>query len=122
PDGPAADARGRRWRLDGELGALAGRAENGRFVSDEYPDALARAWSALTCPSAGDVLLSAAPGFEFIDWGGVDHVGGGSHGSLHREDSLGPLAWWGCGPDERDAQPGWSLEDVLPMVLAHFRA
>ena len=25
----------------------------------------------------------AAPGYEFPDWGGVDHVGGGSHGSLH---------------------------------------
>jgi hypothetical protein len=122
PDGPAADRRGRRWRVDGELAALAGRAEDGRFVSDEYPDALARAWAALACPSAGDVLLSAAPGFEFIDWGGVDHVGAGSHGSLHRDDSLGPLAWAGCGPDDRGAQAEWTLQDVLPMVLSHFRA
>jgi hypothetical protein len=122
PDGPAADSRGRRWRVDGELGALAGRAEGGQFVSDEYPDALARAWSALTCPNAGDVLMSAAPGYEFIDWGGVDHVGAGSHGSLHRDDSLGPLAWWGCGPEDPGGRPAWGLEDVLPMVLSHFRA
>jgi hypothetical protein len=122
PDGPAADARGRRWQVDGELAALAGRAEGGQFVSDEYPDALARAWSALTCPNAGDVLMSAAPGYEFIDWGGVDHVGAGSHGSLHRDDSLGPLAWWGCGPEDPGARPAWGLEDVLPMVLSHFRA
>jgi hypothetical protein len=120
PGGPAADTRGRSWRLDGQLDVLAGRAEHGRFLSDEYPDALARAWSALTCPTSGDVLLSAAPGFEFIDWGGVDHVGGGSHGSLHRDDSLGPLAWWGCGPPDRDDRAQWTLQDVLPMVLSHF--
>src|SRR5205085_3976097 len=95
PGGPAADARGRRWRVEGQLETLAGRAEGGVFRSDEYPDALARAWSALTCPNSGEVLLSAAPGYEFVDWGGADHVGAGSHGSLHRDDSLGPLAWWG---------------------------
>ena len=55
-------------------------------------------WSALQCQTAGNVLLSAAPGYEFVDWGGADHVGGGSHGSLHRSDSLGVLLWCGTGP------------------------
>ena len=45
----------------------------------------------LTCPTSGEVLLSAAPGYEFIDWGRQAHVGGGSHGSLHACDSLGAL-------------------------------
>ncbi len=76
--------------------------QDGRFLCTEYPDALARVWSALNCPTAGDVLLSAAPGYEFVDWGGADHVGGGSHGSLHRSDSLGALMWCGTGPDSRD--------------------
>lgn len=120
PGGRAADARGERWTLEGQLGALEGRAAKGVFASDAYPDALARAWSALTCPTAGDVLVSAAPGFEFVDWGGTDHVGGGSHGSLHRGDSAGPLTWWGCGPPSRDAREQWTLRDVLPMVLDHF--
>ena len=71
--------------------------------SPDYPDALARVWSALRCENAGDVLLSAAPGYEFVDWGGADHVGGGSHGSLHRTDSLGALLWCGTGPGSRDA-------------------
>jgi type I phosphodiesterase/nucleotide pyrophosphatase len=120
PGGRAADARGERWTLDGQLGALSGAASKGVFASEDYPDALARAWSALTCPTAGDVLVSAAPGFEFVDWGGADHVGGGSHGSLHRGDSLGPLMWCGCGPEGRDARAQWTLRDVLPMVLDHF--
>ena len=63
-------------------------------------------WSALRCATAGDVLLSAAPGYEFVDWGGADHVGGGSHGSLHRSDSLGALLW--CGPGRTRAAPAIS--------------
>jgi hypothetical protein len=120
PGGQAADARGERWTLDGRLGVLEGTARQGTFASDAYPDALARIWAALTCPTAGDVLVSAAPGFEFVDWGGADHLGGGSHGSLHRGDSVGPLLWCGCGPESRDERAQWSLRDVLPMILDHF--
>jgi hypothetical protein len=89
-------------------------------TSIEYPWALARIWSALKCPTAGDLLLSAAPGYEFVDWGGADHVGGGSHGSLHRTDSLGALLWCGTGPDSRAAHGQWSLLDIEPMVRRHF--
>ena len=60
---------------------------------------LARLWSALTSPHAGDVLISAADGYECVDWGGVSHAGGGSHGALSREDSLAPLLFVGCGPE-----------------------
>jgi hypothetical protein len=90
------------------------------LMTRAYPDALARVWSALTTPTAGDVLLSAAPGYEFADWGGVAHVGGGSHGSLHASDSLGVLAWCGTGPDRRDARAEWSLRDITPMIARHF--
>jgi hypothetical protein len=120
PGGRAGDLRGGRWTLDGRLGVLEGSARNGTFVSEEYPDALGRMWSALACPNSGDVLLSAAPGHEFVDWGGADHMGGGSHGSLHREDSHGPLLWAGCGPGGRDARDQWTLRDVMPMALEHF--
>ena len=62
----------------------------------------------------------AAPGYEFADWGGVDHVGGGSHGSLHRVDSLGALAF--CGVDAPHDHGSWSIADVAPMVRGHFGA
>lgn len=120
PGGDLVDVRGRRWSVDGELAAIGARVEDGRLLTPDYPDALGRAWAALTCPTAGDVLLSAAPGYEFVDWGGVAHVGGGSHGSLHRCDSLAPLLWCGTGPDDRAARPQWSLRDVLPLVVEHF--
>jgi Type I phosphodiesterase / nucleotide pyrophosphatase len=118
--GELEDARGERWSVAGDLGALRAEIQDGRFLSTEYPDALARIWSALRCPTAGDVLLSAAPAYEFVDWGGADHVGGGSHGSLHRSDSLGALLWCGIGPDSRRARDQWSLRDVAPMIRGHF--
>jgi Type I phosphodiesterase / nucleotide pyrophosphatase len=120
PGGELEDVRGGRWSVEGELAALGAEVADGRFTAPEYPDALARIWSALTCPTAGDVLLSAAPGYEFVDWGGADHVGGGSHGSLHRSDSLGALLWCGTGPSSRDVREQWSLRDVAPMVCEHF--
>jgi hypothetical protein len=120
PGGELEDPRGGRWSVEGELAALGLSAEDGRLHSLEYPDALGRIWSALKCPTSGDLLLSAAPGYEFVDWGGADHVGGGSHGSLHRSDSLGALLWCGTGPDRREAREQWSLADVVPLVREHF--
>ena len=120
PGGELEDERGQRWSVEGELRALEAQVRDGRFRSTEYPDALGRIWSALTCPTAGDVVLSASPGYEFVDWGGADHVGGGSHGSLHRSDSLGGLIWCGTGPSSAQKREQWSLLDVAPMVRDHF--
>jgi hypothetical protein len=118
--GELEDLRGYRWSVEGDLAALGAEIRDGLFVSPDYPDALARVWSALNCETAGDLLLSAEPGYEFVDWGGADHVGGGSHGSLHRSDSLGALLWCGTGPDSREDREQWSLCDVTPMVREHF--
>jgi hypothetical protein len=150
PGGPVHDARGGQWHLDGELAVLAARVRDGLLEAPHYPDALARVWPALLCPTSGDVLLSAAPGYEFLDWGGQAHVGGGSHGSLRAEDSLGALVMCGLAderaPSAHDGAPTsrapgqapsrpsgeapshasggaprqWSIRDVAPLVRAHF--
>jgi hypothetical protein len=121
PGDDVSDERGGSWSVTGDLAVLDARVEDGRFLSSAYPDALARVWAALTCETAGDVLLSAAPGWEFPDWGDVDHVGGGSHGSLHRSDSLGALVFSGVAPPPaRTQDDSWSIADVTPMTLAHF--
>ena len=87
---------------------------------EEYPDPLARVWSALRAPHAGDLIVSLALGYEAVDWGGVTHAGGGSHGALQRGDSLGPLLFVGCGPDTAAERRQWALRDVAPVVLEHF--
>jgi hypothetical protein len=120
PGGTLADLRGNHWSVEGDLGLLNLEQREGKLVSATYPDALGRVWSALRCRTSAEVLLSARPGYEFTDWGGDHHVGGGSHGSLHANDSLGALLWCGTGPDSADARPEWSLRDVVPMVREHF--
>jgi hypothetical protein len=115
--GELIDARGGSWSVDGDLDALGLDVADGRVRSNSYPDALGRLWSALESPTTGDVLLSAGGGYEFVDWGGVAHVGGGSHGSLHRGDSLGALVL--CGVDA-PAREQWSIADVTPAILDHF--
>jgi hypothetical protein len=120
PGGQLRDLRGNGWNLSGQPEALAADVTRGRFETDTYPDALARLWSALTSPHAGDVLISAADGFECVDWGGISHAGGGSHGSLGRGDSLSPALFVGCGPKEVAKQEQWALRDLAPIILDHF--
>ena len=117
PGDDLSDSRGRSWALRGDEAALELSTGGGTVESHTYPDALGRLWSALECPHSGDVLVSADLGFEFVDWGGAAHVGGGSHGSLHRDDSEGVLLLCGLDAPEREH---WSLGDVTPLVLEHF--
>ena len=100
PRGPRAAVRAGRAAARRAAAALDGRGRprdararraTARCVSATYPNALERLWQILGCVNAGDVVASAAPGYEFRDAGGASHLGGGSHGSLHAVDSLVPL-------------------------------
>jgi hypothetical protein len=113
------DARGRGWELDGDPAALSARIDAGRFLSDDYPDALGRLWAALANPNAGDILVSLAPGWECVDWGGADHVPGGSHGSLLATDSLGALLTVGL-DGKRPERLQWAISDVYDLIVGHF--
>ena len=83
---------------------------------DEMPDGPARAERALRNPNAGEVLVSAAPGYEFVDLAGRHHLGGGSHGSLDVSDSEVPMLTVGLGA------PPSSITGVKPLVVRHFRS
>ena len=120
PGDAVGDQRGGRWDVDGGLAVLDGQVQDGRLLTPAYPDALRRIWAALTCPTSGDVALSSGPAYEFLDWGGQGHVGGGSHGSLHASDSLGALIFCGVGPRRRDERELWAIADVAPIAEAHF--
>jgi hypothetical protein len=119
PGGDVRDPRGITWSVDGALAVLGGRVQDGLLLTPDYPDALSRLWSALSCPTSGEVLLSAAAGYEFVDWGRQAHVGGGSHGSLHASDSLGALILNGVElPQPEPVQ--WAIRDVASLVRGHF--
>jgi hypothetical protein len=81
---------------------------------DEVPDGRARAAAALRNPNAGEVLVSAAPGWEFLDLAGRHHLGGGSHGSLEPADSEVPMLTVGLDP------PPDSITGVKGLVAEHF--
>jgi hypothetical protein len=83
---------------------------------DAVPDGRARAEGALRNPNSGEVLISAAPGWEFDDLGGSSHLGGGSHGSLEAADSEVPMLSVGLGP------PPASITDIKGLITAHFEA
>jgi hypothetical protein len=100
------DARGNRWDVVGDRDLLDPAL---------YPNALERIEGILTCPAAGDVVVSAVLGDEFADAGGVHHAGGGSHGSLRAEDSLVPLIAAGFESGTGlGAQP--SITDLTPLA------
>jgi predicted AlkP superfamily pyrophosphatase or phosphodiesterase len=80
----------------------------------EYPDGGTRAWAAVNNPNAGELIVSAAPGWEFADLAGRHHAGGGSHGSLLTGDSEVPMLVVGL-----DVLPA-SIVEVMPAVLDHF--
>jgi hypothetical protein len=119
PGGELRDRRGAAWSLAGEPSVLGLRVEDGSVASDEYPLAFDRVWRALECSGMGDVLVSATPGRDFVDWGGAAHIGGGSHGSLGRGDSLGALIICGLETAPK-ASSQWVLGDITPLILEHF--
>lgn len=114
------DRTGRAWELRGDPAVVAAEREGDVIDSPEYPDPLARVWSALLNPNAGDLIVSLAEGYECVDWGGASHVQGGSHGSLRAGDSLGPLLFAGCGPRSAADRDQWTLRDVAPIIKDFF--
>jgi hypothetical protein len=81
----------------------------------DIPNGVERAAAALQNPNAGDVIVSAAPGYEFADLAGRHHAGGGSHGSLVEGDSEVPMLTIGV-----DTVPR-SIVDVAPAILRQLR-
>jgi len=106
------------FRREGDVAVARAGGDEVRFGPNDsildHPDAVHRVWSALANPNAGDLLVSAAEGWEFADIGGRAHAGGGSHGSLVAGDSLVPLLTVGV-----DARPA-RITEIAPAVLAHF--
>jgi predicted AlkP superfamily pyrophosphatase or phosphodiesterase len=91
------------------------RGDEDAALLDEYPLGRERVTAALQNPNAGEVLVSAADGWEFADLAGLHHAGGGSHGSLTTGDSEVPILGVGIDPPARTV-------DVKDAMLSALRA
>ncbi len=101
------------FREDGRLVVRRDGDEDDALL-DAVPDGRVRADAALRNPNAGEVLVSAAPGWEFVDLAGRHHRGGGSHGSLEAADSEVPMLTVGLG--EAPA----SITGIKGAIAGHF--
>jgi len=111
-----ADDYGARWRWQGDLAAVGARIEGDRVVSDDYPNPFERVAGGLRHPNAGQLWVTARPHVELQSPGAEVHVGGGSHGALHAEDSIVPLLIAGAGtPGAWEAPP--RTVDVAAVCL-----
>ena len=101
-------------RRDGDRLVARHDGADGDVSELDHPDGPARAAAALANPNAGELIVSAAAGWEFADLAGRHHSGGGSHGSLTTGDSEVPMLAVGL-----DVLPA-SIVEVMPAVLDHF--
>ena len=101
-------------RRDGDRFVARRDGADGDVSQLDHPDGPSRAAAALANPNAGELIVSAAAGWEFADLAGRHHSGGGSHGSLMTGDSEVPMLAVGL-----DVLPA-SIVEVMPAVLAHF--
>ncbi|MCC0564531.1 alkaline phosphatase family protein [Brevibacillus borstelensis] len=85
------DIYGQSWSFEGDLQVLDVKLDGDRLLFDEYPDAFSRLYGSLFSQSIPVIVLTAAQGYEFVSEAAPTHLGGGSHGSLHKRDSLVPL-------------------------------
>ncbi|MDY0943919.1 alkaline phosphatase family protein [Priestia megaterium] len=88
PQGEYIDNYGQSWYLEGNEKILDISIDNKKIDYGDYPDALTRLYSSFFSHDGEYIVVSAKPGYEFIGEGSPKHVGGASHGGLHKEDSL----------------------------------
>ena len=107
------------WSISGDRDLLGLESDDGVLTYSTYPDAFQRIDSALACVNTGDVLFSSRPGWEFHDIGGNAHSGG-SHGSLHVEDSTAPLLSIGLEGATTDGLGTVRLTDIAGLATSHL--
>ncbi|MCR9199901.1 MAG: alkaline phosphatase family protein [Planctomycetaceae bacterium] len=77
------------WDITGSPAAVDASIENGKLTYGDYPNALERIAGGF-CDQSASLWVTARPGHEFRV--AETHTStGGSHGSLHRLDSISPL-------------------------------
>lgn len=113
----ARDRYGCEWSWRGDLGAVSGQLSDDNILTfPDYPNAFERLVGGLDCPNSGHLWVTARPGYEFQLDHTTIHPGGGSHGSLHVQDSVSPLIMAGA-PAGVELPQYPRAVDVNPLCL-----
>lgn len=115
-NGPFVDDYMQDWWVEGDLGILDIKNSNNKLTFDNYPDAFNRIASAFDAYSGSDIMLTAKIGYEFGGDEAPIHPGFGSHGSMHKLDSVVPLII--SGSEYYLEKP--RIVDIVPFILNHF--
>lgn len=100
------------WEVSGENTALDLTIREGQIHYGKYPNPLERIIQCLDNSNAGDLVVTAKPGYLLEGEGASKSHGKGSHGSLSREDSAVPLII--SGTSARIEKP--RLIDIVPFI------
>lgn len=111
------DPYGSAWGVEGDVSVLDVQFDGEQLSFNTYPDAFARLYGALFSQKDQSVVVTAAQGYEFISECAPTHLGGGSHGSLHKQDSLIPLLV--AGASRMFSVPA-RLVDVKSFILSEL--
>ena len=112
----AADVFGGGWTWRGDAGAVTLEQDGGTIRFADYPNAFERIAGVLDLPQSGELWATAKAGCEFEVPGGEAHLGGASHGALHKLESLSPVIVTGAGTAgtlPRDMR----LVDIAPLCM-----
>jgi predicted AlkP superfamily pyrophosphatase or phosphodiesterase len=118
-NGPWVDVYGNNWHIEGNFDLLdIERTSHGSIQFGDYPDVLSRLFTALYSQDVPLIACSAKPGYEFKSAYAPTHLGGGSHGSLHKTDSTIPLIITGTSENYPFDSP--RLIDLKNYILGLF--
>ena len=114
--GSVNDVFGGQWNWSGDPGALSLEQDGDTVHFSDYPNAFERIAGVLDLEQSGELWVTAKAGCEFEVPGGEAHVGGASHGALHKLDSLSPVIVVGAGT-AGILPRNMRLVDIAPLCM-----
>jgi hypothetical protein len=111
-----ADVFGGGWTWSGDRGAVTLEQDGGTILFADYPNAFERIAGVLDLAQSGELWVTAKAGCEFEVPGGEAHLGGASHGALHKLDSLSPVIVAGAG-SAGTLPRHMRLVDIAPLCM-----
>ncbi len=115
------DRYNNRWAWQGDLAVVDGRLQDNQLTFPDYPNAFERIAGALDSKTSGHIWITAKIGHELMIPEIELYADGGSHASLHKQDSQAPLFVAGA-PPKVDIPRLPRITDVASLCTACLEA